>query len=407
MFSGPTDEGRPLTSRVDQWIRVGVVGARDPQRLQGGIETYCRTVYPRMVARGVRIVVFSRSCYAPNDETVEGVEYVRVFALRRRAIEAALHTPLAILRARAKGCNVVHFHAIGPSMYIPLARLLRMKTVVRHLGRCYERKKWGRIARAWLRASERVAARFADTVTFLNHETEREFLGSHGVRCRTVVSENAVPQAIHEPRTVEVRELGLTPGRYLLYVGRLVPEKSVETLILAQRETSLSQQGWKVAIVGSTDFGGAYARKLEGLASIDPNVVLVGAVYGERLRQLYSHAGAFVLPSTHEGMSFSLLEAMSYGLPCVAADIPANRSLDLPDAHYFATGDASALARTIEQVVESWGAAKAARQVERVRERFSLGRLAGQLQAEFTRCSNLDAVQRSESNAVLRTPPRL
>jgi len=88
-------------------------------------------------------------------------------------------------------------------------------------------------------------------------------------------------------------------------------------------------------------------------ASAGDGVVLTGFLKGAALAQLYTHAGAFILPSSHEGLPIALLEAMSYGLPVLASDIPANKEVGLPDASYFAVGDVAALAAALGRLAQA------------------------------------------------------
>ena len=59
-----------------------------------------------------------------------------------------------------------------------------------------------------------------------------------------------------------------------------------------------------------------------------------------------------VLPSTHEGLPIALLEAMSYGCPVLASDIPANKEIGLPDECYFRNGDFTNLLHTLKEKIE-------------------------------------------------------
>jgi len=367
-------------------VMLGVLGARAPLYLQGGIETYCRTVYPHLVSQGLAVSVFTRHCYAPNYETSNGIEYIPVRTLKNRSFETVLHTPMALIWAKFRGCQVVHFHAIGPAMYVPMARLLGLKVIVRHVGRCYERKKWGAIARGWLRGAEWMAGRFAHVVTFLSQASEEEFRENLKPRCRTVVIENSVPAPVYPESSSEVDRLALTPGKYFIYTGRLVPEKSIETLIKAFDKMKVASSGWKVVIAGAVDYEGQYGKDLLKLSEEVDGIVLAGEVFGDELKQLYANAGVFALPSLHEGMSFSLLEAMSYGLPCIVSDIPANRAVNLPDHHYAIPGNVEDFVRAFNQVMEIWTSEESCELARRTSERFGLSRLVHNLLSEIAYC---------------------
>jgi glycosyltransferase involved in cell wall biosynthesis len=123
----------------------------------------------------------------------------------------------------------------------------------------------------------------------------------------------------------------------------MVPEKRQLDLIEAYR--SILPNGWQLAIAGRlTD--DPYSVSVREAAR-KAGVVLTGFLKGAPLEQLYSHAGAFVLPSSHEGLPIAMLEALSYGLPVLASDIPANLAVGLEPTDYFPLGNIPALAKAL------------------------------------------------------------
>ncbi|MGH8323686.1 MAG: glycosyltransferase family 4 protein, partial [Steroidobacteraceae bacterium] len=182
--------------------------------------------------------------------------------------------------------------------------------------------------------------------------------------------------------TQHVRRYGLEPRRYFLHVGRMVPEKRQLDLIRAY--SSARDTGWKLALVGALD-SSEYSRSVE-LAAEDAGVVLTGSLKGEALQQMYSHAGAFVLPSSHEGLPIVMLEALSYGLPVIASDIAANLDVGLDAASYFALGDVIVLAERLRWIARlPENAAAWRRRREWVARKFDWDRIAEQTLAVYRR----------------------
>jgi glycosyltransferase involved in cell wall biosynthesis len=146
-----------------------------------------------------------------------------------------------------------------------------------------------------------------------------------------------------------LRKFDLVGGKYVLSVGRLVPEKGFHDLIEAFKE--LKSEEWRLVIVGGADHKDDYSLGLREKARKYDDVILTGFLTGKPLQELYTHAGLFVLPSYYEGLPIALLEAMSYGLSCIASDIPANREVGLPEERFFNVGDIRTLIERIEQFI--------------------------------------------------------
>jgi glycosyltransferase involved in cell wall biosynthesis len=144
---------------------------------------------------------------------------------------------------------------------------------------------------------------------------------------------------------------GLEPGKYILQVSRLVPEK--RQLDLVEAFVAARLPGWRLAIVGDTEFEDGYSRAVKERAAADERIVCTGFQTGPDLRELYRRAGMFVLPSSHEGLPIALLEAISYCIPVLASDIAPNRAVGLEPAAYFELGNTHDLLGKIRALAET------------------------------------------------------
>jgi glycosyltransferase involved in cell wall biosynthesis len=237
---------------------------------------------------------------------------------------------------------------VGPAIVTPLARLLGLRVVVTHHGADYDRDKWGGFARWVLRCGERVGMRYSHARIAIS-KVIVDLIRANYARDADLIP-NGVSAARRETDSGLVRRYDLEPGRYFLQVGRLVPEKRQLDLIHAFAAAAPS--GWKLAVVGGLD-SGPYSSALKAAAARCAGVVLTGFLNGVALAQLYSHAGAFILPSSHEGLPIVLLEALSYGLPVLASNIPAHLELDLDESDYFPVGDIAALSRGLTRLAQT------------------------------------------------------
>jgi glycosyltransferase involved in cell wall biosynthesis len=272
------------------------------------------------------------------------VRLKRLWSPKGGALETLVHTFLGTLYAGLVRPDVLHIHAVGPALFTPLARLFGLRVVVTHHGPDYDREKWHGFARFVLRLGERMGMRFSNERIAIS-KTIQAIIANHHSRPAVLIPNGVdLPEA---PNTCsKVRELGLVPQRYVLQVGRFVPEKRQADLIRAFHLAA--PVGWKLALVGNLDRTDSYTREIMRIAGENPNVVLTGFQQGLGLRELFGHAGMFVLPSSHEGLPIALLEALSFGLPVIASDIAANLELGLPDQNYFPVGNIGELARRIQ-----------------------------------------------------------
>lgn len=325
-------------------VKVFVTGTRGIPGVMGGVETHCENLYPRLAEMGYDITVARRDSYVAGDSRTEwhGVRLVDIATPRKKAFEAIIHTVRAVWHARRTGADIVHIHAVGPALAVPMARLLGMKVVMTNHGPDYDRDKWGRMAKTVLKLGERLGSRYADDVIVIS-ETIRDNIARRYGRTKNVhLIYNGVPEPEFCDEPEWFARLGIEPGRYILGMSRFVPEKNLHHLIRAFAESGLAAKGYKLVLAGDADFEDDYSRTLKEQARQN-GVVLAGFIRGRKLHAMLTHAACFVLPSSHEGLPIALLEAMSYRLPVIVSDIPANAEVGLPAACYFPVGDIAAL----------------------------------------------------------------
>lgn len=330
-------------------LKVFVTGTRGIPDIPGGVEKHCQELFPRIAAKGHDVLLCTRSSYADKKiKEWRGVTLIRCFAPRNKSFEAIVHTFITILKAWWNSPDIVHIHAIGPALLTPLARLMGFKVVVTNHGPDYERQKWGKIAKGVLRLGEKMGALYANEVIVISSVIQ-DIVHK---RCRR--QSNLIHNGVTLPKRCEesdfLTQIGAECGKYIMAVARFVPEKGLHDLINAFK---LMESDYKLVIAGDADHETQYSKNLRQMAARDDRIILTGYITGEPLNQLYSHAGLFVLPSYHEGMPIVLLEAMSYGLPVLVSDIPANKEVELPDDRYFRCGDVDDLKDRMVALLEN------------------------------------------------------
>jgi glycosyltransferase involved in cell wall biosynthesis len=358
-------------------MRIMVLGLRGFPDVQGGVETHAEHLYPRLRPLGCETEVIVRSRYMPADrgDVWRGVRFRRIWSPKSKRFEAIVHTALGVLYAAMRRPDVLHIHAIGPAVMTPLARILGLRVVVTHHGPDYERQKWGYLAKATLRLGERFGMRWSNDRIVIS-DTIRKIVWEAHHRDSVLIPNGVALQDLEESSDL-LRPFGLASGKYVLIVSRLVPEKRHHDLIQAFHKAEMPE--WKLAIVGGSTHPDEYSRSVLASSQAHADVVCTGTQTGKVLSQLYSHAGVFVLPSSHEGLPIALLEALGFGLPVIASDIPANLEIALPRRNYFPLGDVEELAARLRTVAGSLDT-DADRRLRRlwVSERYDWGRVAVQ-----------------------------
>ncbi len=332
-------------------MKIVVTGTRGIPDISGGVETHCENLYPRIAAMGHDVTVIRRRCYVSDDNRIKeykGVKLVDVYTPRKKSFEAIIHTFLAVIKARRMKADVLHVHAIGPSIMVPLARLLGMKVVMTNHGPDYDRGKWGRMAKTVLKTGERWGTRFSNRVIVISTVIADILRTKYG-RGDTDLIYNGVNRPTAPAGTDYIESLGLEPGKYIVTIGRFVKEKGFHDLIEAYKR--LGRSDIKLAIAGDSDHPDQYSEELKHTGK-EAGVVFTGFIKGEKLNQLGHNAALFVLPSYHEGLPIALLEAMSEELDVVVSDIPANRIKELSPDDFFPVGDVDALAAKIGEKLD-------------------------------------------------------
>lgn len=340
-------------------LRISMIGCRGVPATYGGVERHVEELGARLAARGHEVTVWCRSGYGDDQRSGDRPQEHRGMRLRylpavpRKNLEAISHSALSTLASLVPRQDVVHYHAVGPGLVAPIARWAGGSRVVLTVhGLDAERAKWSRAASTVLQTATWMSAHVPHRAITVSSALADHYETRYGKRGEWIP--NGVDPAPTMPPGEALERRGLEPGRYVLFVGRIVPEKAPDQLVHAfsSRATSFRTQDVKLVLAGGSSFTDGYARKVREAAERDPRIVSAGYVYGDDLRELYSNAGLFVLPSALEGLPLTLLEACAAGLPVVASDIDPHVEVvgeDGPGHRLFPVGDTRALADRIER----------------------------------------------------------
>lgn len=323
-------------------LQIAMVGHKRVPSREGGVEVVVEELSARMVRRGHRVTCYNRGGHHVSGKefdrqrlkTYQGIRLKTVPTLDVRGAAAMSASVAAALCCAFSRYDVVHFHAEGPCAALWIPKLLGKRCVATIHGLDWQRAKWGRFASRCMKFGEKVAVKYADEIIVLSRQVQNYFWDTY--RRKTVFIPNGVNPPQIRPAEEIRRKFGLEKGSYILFLGRLVPEKGLVYLIEAFRGLDTDK---KLVIAGGASDTDAFAAELRQMAAEDPRIHFTGFVQGTLLEELYSNAYCYCLPSDLEGMPLSLLEAMSYGNCCLVSDIAECAEVVEDKALLFAKSD--------------------------------------------------------------------
>ena len=307
-------------------LKIAMLGHKRIPSNEGGVEVVVEALSARMAALGHRVTCYNRAGHhvsgaeheLPAGSVYRGIRLVTVPTLERKGFAAVISSFFAAVRSAFGSYDVVHIHAEGPAFFCWLPKLFGKRVIVTVHGLDWQREKWnGGIASKFIHLGERVAVRFADEIIVLSENVRQYFLDTYGRATRFIPNGVSAP-TLESPRLI-ADKWGLQKDGYILYLGRIVPEKGETYLIEAFKQVKTDK---KLVIAGGSSDTERYLRQLQNLAAGDDRILFTGFVQGKLRDELYSNAYVYTLPSDLEGMPLSLLEAMSYGNCCLVSDIP-------------------------------------------------------------------------------------
>jgi glycosyltransferase involved in cell wall biosynthesis len=354
-------------------MKICVVGLRGLPHVMGGVEMHCEQLFPLMTGRRPNdsFTIIGRKAYLPEKVSeYRGLKIVSLPHARSKHLETITSTISGVLYAQfVLHADLLHMHGIGPALVAPVAKALGMKVVVTYHSKNYEHRKWNRVARFILRVGELFAVTFGDRVIAVSQSLatnlRRRFPWAAG---KIVFIPNGANHV--DPAKAEIclgddvlARYGLGKTKYIIAVGRLVPEKGFHDLSRAFKAADLD---CKLVIVGDVDHRDEYSERLREQAS--GRLVFTGFVTHDVLQSLLENASLFVLSSYNEGLSISALEAVGAGVPTLLSDIEPNRDLGLRPDNYFSVGRVDDLRHKISQDHERYRVAAADR--VRIRQHY-------------------------------------
>ena len=313
-------------SKPKEKLNIAMFGQKRIPSREGGVEIVVEELCTRMVAQGHNVTCYNRGGHHVSGSEYDskrlkeykGIKLKTVPTIEKKGLAAVSSSFFAALCCAFGKYDVVHIHAEGPAFFCWLPKLFHKRVIVTVHGIDWQREKWkSGFGSKFIHKGEKNAVKYADGIIVLSKGVQDYFEKIYGRK--TVFIPNGVSNHIERKPQIIKNKFGLDKDEYILFLGRLVPEKGIKYLIEAFKQVDTEK---KLVIAGGSSDTSEFENEMKEIAKEDKRILFTGFVQGQELEELYSNAYVYALPSDLEGMPLSLLEAMSYGNCCLVSDIP-------------------------------------------------------------------------------------
>ncbi len=340
-------------------MKIAFIGQKGIPAKGGGVENYVDNLASRLSRKGYHILAYTRKHYAPVGE-YKGIQVIATSGILSKNLEAITYTFTAIIHSWSiSDLDVLHINSVGPALLTPLARFgffvrriftgHRTKIVFTFHSADWHHGKWSLFAKWMLLFGAQMGCWFADEVVTVSKSLRDVAKKEFGTDATYIPNGTSLHNINSE---AELEQFGLTKGKYIVFIARLVPHKNAHVLIEAFQRMK-KRHGWQLVIVGGSANTDNYVTRLEHMTAEDPDIIMTGHQTGRTLKQLFAHAGCYVLPSSSEGLSISLLEAGSYALPVVISNIRENKEIVGRNGYVARVGSSLSLSRALQHVLDN------------------------------------------------------
>ena len=362
-------------------LRIAFIGQKGIPATYGGIENFTEEVSRRLAEKGHQITVYCRPHYTSGPGIYRGVRLKKIKSIKTKHLDALSHTFFCSLDSLLSNLDIVCYQALGPSSLCFIPRFLGKAKVVSIIHSLdWKREKWGRLAQALIRMAEYPSVSFPHKVAVVSQALKSYFEAKFKTKVQKITP-GIKPAKLREPE--RIKEYGLEKDKYILFLGRLVPEKGCHYLLEAFKNLDAD---FKLFIGGDGCFSDEYLKKLHQQKS---DRIIFGGYVDDRLKEeLFSSAYLFVLPSEVEGLPQTVLEALSYGKCVLISDIPENKEAAGPWGITFKSKDVSDLREKLNLLLarKDLVNSKNRERIEYIERSYSWDRTADDLEKIFMDC---------------------
>lgn len=328
-------------------MKIAMIGQKGIPSRAGGVEIHVEEIAGRLSTEN-DFVVYCRESYCTEKyESYRGIKIKYIPSINTKHLDAITYTALATLDAIRSDFDIIHYHALGPSLFAFLPRLFNKKVVCTVHGLDWKRQKWGFVGKIALKLGELATAYFPNK-TLIVSQSLKKYYDLNYKSLDSVYIPNGIDKKCKRAANLIKEQYNLQKDEYILFLARLVPEKGVHYLIEAYNRLQTDK---KLVIAGGSSHSDEYVNYLKQLSENNENIIFTGFIQGEILDELFTNAYLYVLPSDIEGLPISLIEAMAYGQCCLVSDIPENLEVVENKGVSFKQGDMKSLQNKLEYLL--------------------------------------------------------
>jgi len=278
-------------------MKVAMIGLRGIPSRDGGVEVAVGELAPLLVKKGLHITVYCRKNYSSkNLKEYDGVRLIHYPTIKSKHLEAFVHTFISTIDALFRDFDIIHYHADGNALFCWIPELIGIKTIVTLHGQDWQRQKWDKFSKFVLKLGEYIGVYVSDKTISVSNKIVKYYKNK-----KLIYIPNGIPN-IHFSSNKQILD-DLCINNYILYLGRIVPEKGIHLLIEAYNELNIDEQ---LVIVGDVTNTSDYLNELKSLADKNEKIIFTGALFESDKQALVENAKLFVMPSMLEGMPIVL-----------------------------------------------------------------------------------------------------
>ena len=302
-------------------MKIAFIGQKGIPAQWGGVEKHVDELAHIYIEKNHEVLAYVRAHYTDMDmKDYDGIRLIHVPTIKGKHLDAGVHSLLSSMHVLFQDVDVINYQAIGPAFFSFIPKLFKpgVKIVVTNHGIDWQRKKWGVLGKTFLKLAEKVSVWTADELICVSPETVDYYKKNYGADAKYIPNGVRVQEIIHKDK---IDKFGLTSGKYILFMARLVPEKGCHYLIEAFKQIDTD---FNLVIAGDAAYDETYGEALHELAEDDPRIIFTGNITGTDWAEVFSNSYLFVQPSELDAAAFSILEAMSFKKAVLVSDIPDN-----------------------------------------------------------------------------------